>query len=83
MTTLTEDLMTIIDFCHEMILRYPTGPIPEIQYCHDMAHVILGGDKTREWDFAEAMEWSVGATDAWPDVKRRMADVIAKAEAKL
>lgn len=80
MTDTKDDLMTIIDFCHELVLRYPMGPLPEIADCHDLAHVILGGDKTREWDFEEAMAWDVGATEAWPDVKRRMAAILAAQE---
>jgi hypothetical protein len=80
-TSTEADLMTIIDFCHEMVLRYPIGRLPEVADCHDLAHVILGGDKTREWDFEDAMAWDVGATEAWPDVKRRMATLLAKSQA--
>lgn len=72
-----DDLMTIIDFCHEMVLRYPMGPLPEVADCHDVAHVILGGDKTRDWDFEDAMAWDTGATESWPDVKLRMAELLS------
>jgi len=80
MSDTKDDLMTIIDFCHELVLRYPMDPLPEIADCHDLAHVILGGDKTREWDFEDAMAWDVGATEAWPDVKYRMAGILAARE---
>ncbi len=80
MTTTEEDLMTIIDFIHDVVLRYPEGPLPEVADAHDLAHVLLGGDKTREWDFEVALDWDVGGAESWPDVKRRFLAVLGKVD---
>lgn len=79
-----EDLMTLLDFCNEAAwwvndMWHPAGnssPKPEvdaIRDAHDMAHVILGGDRTRDWiAFADAITgWPEDmGTEAWPDVQR-------------
>lgn len=68
----TEDLMTIIDFCNEAA---GVGSVEAIRDAHDIAHVLLGGDKTREWLFIS--NWlnlaaPRNCTQAWPDVQDRM-----------
>lgn len=102
MTTIAEDLMTIIDFCNEIRASEESNlgdkwyDMTSLAEAHDIAHVLMGGDSVvsppygsdTKWHFSKIMckeedgdLW--GHTDAWPDVRRRMADVITKAEGML
>lgn len=84
------DLMTLIDFCNGMADRIrgwwsdPRSECRAIWDAHDMAHVILGGDRQRkDWMNARAFarpDDSLG--EAWEDVYRRMEDLIRRLEAR-
>jgi len=81
---LVADLETLIDFCNEAA---GSGAKEVIRDAHDIMHVLLGGDKTREWDWVA--DWLLlptnprWTTEAWPDVKIRMLDVFARAGGSL
>lgn len=78
---LVDDLLTIVDFCHEM--SHDTGfageNYPEVADAHDLAHVLTGGDKTHTWNLAFGWAPDDGVfTDAAPDVFRRMDELILR-----
>lgn len=90
MTQLEEDLMTIVDVCDAMARRADWMKNPSLEHgaiwdAHDIAHVLAGGDLTRgSWT---ALRSALEQPDpfgyfgpAWPDVRLRMADVLARAE---
>lgn len=82
------DLMTLIDFCNGMADRirgdWSDPRSDAIWDAHDMAHVILGGDRQRkDWMNARVLarpDDSLG--EAWEDVYRRMEDLIRRLEAR-
>lgn len=83
------DLITCIDFCDAMVWGIDRGGDDvsvltlAIRDAHDIAHVLEGGDKTRDWN---TVKWLCEQDDpafgpAWPDVRRRMAELIERLEA--
>ena len=93
-TQLEDDLMAIIDFCHEMGTSIradwsdPRNECRAIWDAHDIAHVLTGGDARDDaWRDAHLAlkhrpDDDENLSEAWPDVKRRMVDVIQRAEEK-
>ena len=86
--SLANDLMTIIDFCREMVpqLEPQWAARFAIREAHDIAHVLEGGARTMKPWRAVTQILDGGsdfriASDVWPDVSRRMASVLARAEA--
>jgi hypothetical protein len=84
-----EQLMTIIDFCNEMASDIrgdwtdPRTQCRAIWDAHDLAHVLLGGDRTRSWTYLRAMLQPVpdyAPTPAWTDVRMRMATLLKEME---
>lgn len=81
---LLADARVLLDFCNEAA---GSGAKEVIRDAHDVMHVLLGGDKTREW--AYVADWLLlptnprWTTEAWPDVKIRMLDVFARAGGSL
>lgn len=85
-------LVTVIDFCNEMALVISSHEgdgtyEPEaIRDCHDITHALAGGDRTRDWRWVTAwvtdLEGAPGLSEAWPDVQRRMAEVLDLAASK-
>lgn len=79
-----DDLVTIVDFCDAMA-RLEDVPRFMLEHaifvCHDIAHVLLGAEPTDDWlDF----KWLIGNRligELPYDVRRRMAEVIERAEA--
>lgn len=82
--------LTIIDFCDAMAQRYLSVLRGGVRYmsairqAHDIAHVLEGGPRTLSWHTVtglcgpQQVEQDFGP--AWPDVRLRMADVLARAE---
>ena len=82
LTAENRDLLCIIDFCHEV--AHGKGSLA-IMDAHDIAHVLLGGDRTRKWEWAK--DWTSqpkprDVTQAWPDVRVRMKELIERLEKK-
>lgn len=83
------DLMTIIDFCNEMaidIKPHYSIMLRAIEDAHDLAHVLLGGDRIRSWRYLEVVlqaQPEYNPTATWPDVRLRMAEVFHRATAKV
>lgn len=90
--SIQDDLITIIDLANECAESidseafdqlYDVGMIRDL---HDMAHVITGGDRTRDWGWLAASlnPASPGdeppRTPAWPDVKRRGIELLERLE---
>ena len=88
------DLMTCLDVCDAMahlMMSEPAGS--ESAYCahlaifdvHDVANVLTGGDSMQGWGLlrgfiADTEDKKGSYGPAWPDVRSRMADVLARAE---
>lgn len=89
---LRDDLVTCIDFCDGVGLAIAAGwdditiLLDGICEAHDIAHVLTGGDRTMDWTTVLFLVADGDDQDnpafgpAWPDVRRRMAEVIARAE---
>lgn len=88
--SITDDLITIVDFCNEMATSIrgdwsdPLSECRTIWDAHDIAHVLTGGDrKIADWSHARAFSNGDDEDDrfsaSWPDVRRRMAEVIKRA----
>lgn len=88
---LRADYMTIIDFCDAMaraFTEHHRGGLKYMVYAvrqaHDIAHVLEGGDKTLSWHtvrgLLESSDTNRQFGPAWPDVRLRMVDVLARAE---
>lgn len=77
-------LCTLIDFCNEAA---GSGAREVIRDVHDIMNVILGGERTRKWEWVQ--DWLLlptnprWTTDAWPGVKVRMLDVYERAGGEL
>lgn len=80
-----DQLVTIIDFCNEMAWSNWTFAKQAIFDAHDVAHVLLGGDRMRDtWRFmgeATTLPDHYG-TKSFPDVKRRIQAIIAEQESQ-
>lgn len=70
-------LVTLIDFADEMAQAQSDYRRSAIYDAHDMAHVLLGGDRQRaHWHSVGLMlqegDSAPFMSQAWPDIKRRM-----------
>lgn len=84
MPSLTDDLLTLIDFCNEMARSEFSTARQAIRDCHDIGHVLTGGDETRfPWKAIQShlRRQLPALTPAWPDVSRRMVALLARMEA--
>lgn len=90
-TQILAGLITCIDVCDAMAQMYlgneQRGGIrymSVVRQVHDIAHVLAGGDKTLSWHTVKAMieheDERAAFGPAWPDVRRRMAELIERLE---
>ena len=80
------DLLTLIDFCNLVIVTIYSDYDSRcaIRDAHDMAHVLTGGDRARDWTSIKyVLKYDEGywPESAGPDVRLRMRELLERLEA--